>query len=175
MLSAACRNAKLRGIEFDLKESDLEWPTHCPVLGIKLYYPGRSRADPAGAALDQINNELGYLPGNVVIVSYWVNTRKGDATPAQLRAIADFYSRFDTVRGDVAPPRPFHGRCEGCARDVGADQLRLDYDDAGQAGWVCDDCTLDGLGTFSLKRNRINERFQLPPKSKKSKSKSIKT
>jgi hypothetical protein len=39
MLGAARRSAKSRGIEFDLKEADLEWPTHCPALGIKLHYP----------------------------------------------------------------------------------------------------------------------------------------
>jgi len=165
-LSAARRSADRRKIEFGLKETDLEWPTHCPVLGIKLHYPGRSRADPAGAAFDRINNELGYLPGNVIIVSHWVNSRKGDATPAQLRAIADFYSKFDTVRGDVAPPRPIHGRCEACLEHGGAERLHLAYDYTGRAGWVCDDCT--NLGTFEWKRSRINDRFRLPPKSKQS-------
>src|ERR1039458_3939300 len=169
------RSAHHRKIEFDLKETDLdEWPPLCPVLGIKLHNPGRFPGDPAAMAFDRINNELGYLPGNVIIVSHWVNTRKGDATPAQLRAIADFYSKFDTVRGDVAPPRPIHGRCEGCLRDMGAERLHLDYDYTGRAGWVCDDCT--NLGTFEWKRSRINEQFQLPRRSKKSKSKkSIKT
>jgi len=85
MLDDARRNPKLRGIEFDLKETDLEeWPTHCPVLKIKLPYPGRFRGDPAMMVFERINNELGYLPGNVIIVSQWVNLRKGDATPAQL-------------------------------------------------------------------------------------------
>jgi hypothetical protein len=168
MLAAARRNAKHRGIEFDLKETDLQpWPTHCPVLGIELHYPGRFKGDPATMVFDRINNELGYLPGNVVIVSLWVNTRKGDATPAQLRAIANFYSGFDTERGDVAPPRPIHGRCEACLEFVGADQLRLASDRTGRVGWVCDYCI--NLAEFVWKRSRINERFSLPPKEAVSK------
>ena len=91
------------GLPFTITESDLEWPTHCPVTGVKLVYGGRGAnggrggrrgaSGPNAAALDRIDNTKGCVPGNVVIVSYWVNIRKGDATPEQLRAIADFYSR----------------------------------------------------------------------------------
>jgi hypothetical protein len=96
--------SKRRGIEFDLKEATWNGRGVARPWGIELHYPGQSKGDPAGAAFDRINNDLGYLPGNVVIVSYWVNTRKGDATPAQLRAIADFYSRPDSACGDAVPP-----------------------------------------------------------------------
>lgn len=88
-------------IEFTLTEADLDWPSHCPVTGVELHYGGRGGNDDRegvrggranSASLDRIDNTRGYVPGNVVIVSYWVNTRKGDATPDQLRRIADFYA-----------------------------------------------------------------------------------
>lgn len=98
MLAASRRAAKRRGIEWRLTEADLQWPAHCPVTGVELVYPDTSTAADriAGniATFDRVDNSIPYLPGNVIIVSLWVNTRKGDATPEQLRAIADYYSRL---------------------------------------------------------------------------------
>jgi hypothetical protein len=105
MLGRVASAALRRGIPFEITEADLDWPTHCPVLGVELVYPvarsGRSgrRPGPASnvASIDRIDNARGYVPGNVAIVSYWVNVRKGDATPEQLRTIADYYSGATTV------------------------------------------------------------------------------
>ena len=87
-------------LPFTITETDLEWPTHCPVTGLELHYGGAGGNDDRGgvrgprdnsAALDRIDNTKGCVPGNVVIVSQWVNTRKGDATIEQLQAIVNFY------------------------------------------------------------------------------------
>ena len=64
--SACRRGAKYNAWEFTITEDDLDWPTHCPVLPwIELHYPGHYRHDPAGASLDRIDREKGYVPGNV--------------------------------------------------------------------------------------------------------------
>ena len=90
-------------LPFTITEADLDWPTHCPVTGVELHYGGRGGNDDTGgrrghrpnsAALDRIDNSKGCVPGNVVIVSSWVNIRKGDATSEQLRQIAAFYSQW---------------------------------------------------------------------------------
>jgi hypothetical protein len=68
-----CR-AKYNAWEFTITEDDLDWPTHCPVLSwIELHYPGHYRHDPAGASLDRIDREKGYVPGNVRVISLRAN------------------------------------------------------------------------------------------------------
>jgi len=68
-------------------------PEKCPVLGIPLVYGMNSRENRfASPSLDRINSALGYIPGNVVVVSWRANSLKKDATPTELRALADYYA-----------------------------------------------------------------------------------
>lgn len=97
-LRHSCRQPMPRGgvwknvaVPCDITEDDLAWPTHCPVLGIELNYPGKFSHDPAGASFDRLDSSLGYVRGNVIVVSRRANMLRNDATPAELRAIADFY------------------------------------------------------------------------------------
>jgi hypothetical protein len=89
----ACRHgAKYNAWEFTITEDDLEWPTHCPVLPwIELHYPGRFRHDPAGASLDRIDHEKGYVPGNVRVISLRANLLRKDITYEELRALANYF------------------------------------------------------------------------------------
>lgn len=71
----------------------------CPVLGLTLDYAGNSSTRKSGptdtsASLDRIIPERGYVPGNLVVVSNLVNRIKTDATPSQVRAVADFYEHL---------------------------------------------------------------------------------
>jgi hypothetical protein len=89
--SACRRGAKHNAWNFTITEDDLDWPTHCPVLPwIELHYPGRYRHDPAGASLDRIDHEKGYVPGNVRVISLRANLLRKDSTYEELRALADF-------------------------------------------------------------------------------------
>ena len=84
-------NAKRDGKEFTIELSDLpQIPDHCPVLGIKLRMVG-PRYDDYAPSLDRRDNSIGYVPGNVVIISRRANRLKGDATPEELRKLADYY------------------------------------------------------------------------------------
>lgn len=90
-----CRSrAKMRGIEFRITVADLgEPPEFCPVLGMRLKYFGEStKGGPDSASIDRIVNSEGYVPGNVMIISRRANELKRDATPEELRRLADFYS-----------------------------------------------------------------------------------
>ncbi|WP_291724370.1 hypothetical protein [Magnetospirillum sp. 64-120] len=92
-LRTAKWNAKKRGREFSIELSDLpEIPATCPVLGTPLRLDGPPNDDNA-PSLDRIDNASGYIPGNVEIISRRANRLKGDATPDELRKLADFYSR----------------------------------------------------------------------------------
>ena len=90
--SACMRGAKHNAWESTITENDLDWPTHCPVLPwIELHYPGRYRHDPAGASLDRIDNEEGYVPGNVRVIRLRANLLRKDSTYEELRSLADFF------------------------------------------------------------------------------------
>ena len=90
--SACRRGAKYNAWEFTITEDDLDWPTHCPILPwIELHFPGRYRNDPAGASLDRIDHQKGYVPGNVRVISLRANLLRKDITPEELRALADFF------------------------------------------------------------------------------------
>jgi hypothetical protein len=90
VVSRAKIRAKERGIPFDLSTADIEIPDVCPVLKIPLSHK-RSDGWETFPSLDRIKPELGYVRGNVIVVSMLANTIKSSATPAQVRAVADFY------------------------------------------------------------------------------------
>jgi len=79
--------AKRKGVEFDLEYDDIPWVTHCPILGVKLDYDrkGHGNNGPDSPSLDRINNEKGYVKGNVQVISRLANTMKNSATPEQIR------------------------------------------------------------------------------------------
>lgn len=95
--------AKKYGVPFTIKLSDISVPEVCPVLGLPFY----TRADYGqigkgsslrSATLDRIVPELGYVPGNIMVVCNLVNLLKRDfTTPDTLRAVADYIER-ETAR-----------------------------------------------------------------------------
>jgi len=92
LLKNARDRARIHGVEFSLTAKDVELvPTHCPVLGLELVYPGHGKGRaPQSASLDRLDNTKGYVPGNVAIISWRANKLKGDATLAELQAIVRF-------------------------------------------------------------------------------------
>jgi hypothetical protein len=80
------------GLPFSLTKNDIVIPTHCPVLGIPLKHGvGRNGMHLGSPTIDRLTPDLGYVPGNILVVSYLANSIKSEATPAQIRAVADFY------------------------------------------------------------------------------------
>lgn len=88
-----CRSsAKFRGIEFTITEADLSWPNFCPVLGIQLSYT-RDKKDKHRddyPTLDRWDNDKGYVPGNVFVISWRANRIKWHCTPGELEAVARY-------------------------------------------------------------------------------------
>ncbi|WP_410212326.1 hypothetical protein [Phenylobacterium sp.] len=92
MLSNARSRAKRAGVPCTITVEDIVVPSHCPVLGIPLARRlGRKGGCDQSPSLDRIVPELGYVPGNIVVVSRRANRIKNDASIDELRAIADFY------------------------------------------------------------------------------------
>lgn len=91
MLRRAKTRAKERGLDFNLELSDIEIPVKCPVLGFDLKtHSGRSGGNPESPALDRIDNSLGYVKGNVMVISHLANMMKGQATDEQLLMFASW-------------------------------------------------------------------------------------
>lgn len=89
MLYSAKARAKKAGVPFDLSASDITIPDLCPVFGTKLER-GTGQDSPT---LDRVAPHLGYVRGNVMVMSRRANTMKCDATAAQLRAFAEWVLR----------------------------------------------------------------------------------
>jgi hypothetical protein len=80
MLYNAKKRATEQGLPFDLDLTDIVIPETCPVLGIPLVRGrGHSNKDDA-PSLDKIVPGLGYVKGNVRVVSFRANSLKRDAS-----------------------------------------------------------------------------------------------
>lgn len=98
MLISARARAKKKSLPFDITKEDIHIPTHCPVLGVELTSHFRKQGNRPGGqwnspSLDRVVPELGYVRGNVVVMSHLANTLKGSATPEQLLKFADWIMR----------------------------------------------------------------------------------
>jgi hypothetical protein len=93
MVSNAKTRAKRAGVPFAISPEDIVIPSHCPILGLALARRlGRKGGCDQSPSLDRIVPELGYVPGNIVVISRRANRIKNDATIEELAAIADFYA-----------------------------------------------------------------------------------
>lgn len=87
LLEAAQNRARTKGIALDIKYEDIHVPEVCPVLGIKLER-GKGRFRPTSPSLDRIDPQLGYVKGNVQVISNKANTMKSNASKEELIAFA---------------------------------------------------------------------------------------
>lgn len=99
-LSEVRQRAKEKGLPFNLLLVDLVsvWPDSgkCPVLHLPLK-PGDGRTDDS-PSVDRIIPELGYVKGNVAIVSWRANKIKNNATLGELVSLADWLrGKIETV------------------------------------------------------------------------------
>ncbi len=89
----ASRRAKHRGQRFEITGRDLlPAPDVCPALGIPLRYDGKGQRG-NWATIDKIVPALGYIPGNVQIISWRANRLKGDGSPRELLAIVNYITQ----------------------------------------------------------------------------------
>jgi hypothetical protein len=92
LLKSAKSRAKTYDIPFDITEADIVIPDICPALGIPLDRAGKKGVFNS-LTLDKIIPELGYVRGNVQVVSCRANRLKSDATAEELEALAAYVRR----------------------------------------------------------------------------------
>lgn len=88
LISAKCR-AKKRDIPFNIADDDVKWNDICPVLNIPIRLARSKGAggDDNSAALDRIENLLGYVKGNIRVISNRANIIKRDMTREEARLV----------------------------------------------------------------------------------------
>ena len=84
--SAIKSRAKKEGIPFNIDVEDIVIPDKCPVLGIKLVRGQRGFCD-TSPSVDKTIPNLGYVKGNIEVVSYRANKAKNNLSLEELVAI----------------------------------------------------------------------------------------
>lgn len=90
VFAAAKSRARKYGIPFSISIDDIKIPERCPVLGIE-FGPNAGRGPGAhwnSISLDKKDSTLGYIPGNVQVMSLTANRLKGNSSKAHLLAFA---------------------------------------------------------------------------------------
>lgn len=86
-------NAKIRAKEknmpFNITIKDLIIPVYCPVLGIKIEH-GIGKPHDGSPSLDRLIPELGYVKGNIVVISHKANMIKSIGTAEEHLKVAEY-------------------------------------------------------------------------------------
>lgn len=91
LFAAARARASVRSIRFEIALDDVVLPDACPVFEVPF------SSGEYAPSLDRFYPELGYVKGNIFVVSKRANTLKNNAQSWELRAVAKW---MDRVRGD---------------------------------------------------------------------------
>jgi len=86
------RRAKRAGLAFNLTAKDVTLPHACPVFGVPFVLGVFNH--PLSPTVDRIRPEVGYVAGNVRVISRRANAMKQDAvTTAELEAVLAYMRR----------------------------------------------------------------------------------
>lgn len=89
LVTCAKKRAAENNLPFSLKIEDILIPDICPALGIPIVR-NKKHMQSTSPTLDKIVPELGYVPGNVAIISLKANRMKSNGTASEHRKIADW-------------------------------------------------------------------------------------
>jgi hypothetical protein len=76
---SAFSRAKKLNVPFEISRKDIIVPKYCPVLGIELKQ-AEGRMNDASPTLDRLNPVLGYVKGNICVMSNRANRLKSNGT-----------------------------------------------------------------------------------------------
>lgn len=85
LLQMARARAKEIGVPFNLEIEDITIPYECPVFEVPFMF-----GTPFAASVDRIIPKLGYVKGNIQIISRKTNVMKQDATDNELRKFGNW-------------------------------------------------------------------------------------
>lgn len=88
LIDKAKQRSKKHGIPFSLSINDIKVPEFCPIFNIRLTLLDGGPSKFNTATIDRIRPALGYIPGNVWVISNKANSFKGRYSIEDLRMIA---------------------------------------------------------------------------------------
>lgn len=89
-----CRSRALKHcVPFRITLDDIVVPDVCPVFGFPLR-PTVGCSDDCSPTVDRLVPELGYVPGNIAVISHRANSIKSCGTADEHRRIADWMDRM---------------------------------------------------------------------------------
>lgn len=89
--------ANTRGIEFTITQSDVVIPESCPCCSRSIRPATgefKKGARPDSPSVDRLDNDRGYVPGNVAVICWRCNELKRDASIEELRTILVWMERL---------------------------------------------------------------------------------
>lgn len=86
MWCAAKSRAKRADVPFSIKLEDIIIPEFCPVLGVRLE-EGTLQNHANSPSLDRLDPSLGYVQGNIWVISHRANLIKNDASLDELKKV----------------------------------------------------------------------------------------
>ncbi len=89
LLADIKRRCKNSGEPFDLDISDIVVPEFCPAIGLRLDWNAGLRADNL-PSMDKVVPALGYIKGNVRMISFRANRLKNNASLVELQGIISY-------------------------------------------------------------------------------------
>ena len=89
MLCNARRRAKQQNVPFDITDDDIVIPDVCPLLGIPLFTNTGGSPCPNSPTLDKLIPHLGYVRGNILVISHRANCIKHNASLDELMLLTD--------------------------------------------------------------------------------------
>ncbi|GAA6622716.1 hypothetical protein NUACC26_085400 [Scytonema sp. NUACC26] len=96
LLIKARERVKLKNLEMDITENDIIIPDLCPMLGIPLIsHRGKGIQSDNSPSLDRIDPKLGYIKGNIHVISVRANKIKNDATTEELGLIYEYLKSLE--------------------------------------------------------------------------------
>jgi hypothetical protein len=87
ILQTARNRAKKLNLEFNLTEGDISIPAVCPILNIPLFSTVGKGISGNSPSIDRIDNSLGYVKGNVQVISWRANDLKSNGTLGEFRSL----------------------------------------------------------------------------------------
>ena len=97
-LAAARTRAKKKLVPFDLKVDDIlcvfPGDGKCPILKTTLSLQQGYVGRPNSPSLDRVVPHLGYVPGNIAVISNRANMIKSNANASELRSVANWVESF---------------------------------------------------------------------------------
>lgn len=90
LLRSARARARIKQLPFNITENDISIPEFCPVLGVKLKRKEGRGMGEESPTLDRIVPSLGYVKGNITVISWRANRLKNNASLADLRLLVAY-------------------------------------------------------------------------------------